>query len=143
MEDQKIAAGALFVSAETQRILLQLRASTKSSHNNEWSLFGGMAKNGETPSETMLRECEEELGELPEINKIYPFDIYESKDKSFRYYTFVVILDDEFKPTINKESLGYGWFDFGVWPKPMHYGARNSLGTKKAEALIDIILGQH
>jgi len=142
-EQQKIAAGALFVSASTQRVLLQLRASYKSSHRNEWSLFGGMSKESETPSEAMLRECSEEVGELPAINKIYPFDIYESRDQNFRYYTFIVIVEDEFKPTINDESLGYGWFDFGTWPKPMHIGARNSLCSKKAKALLDIIVSQH
>lgn len=142
-KDQKIAAGALFVSSTTQRSLLQLRASFKSSHRNEWSLFGGMSKPDETPKETLLRECEEEMGKLPEINKIYPFDIYESRDKQFRYYTFICIIEDEFLPVINSESLGYGWFDFGLWPKPMHIGARNTLCSNKANSLLDIIISQH
>ena len=142
-KQQNIAAGALFVSASTKRVLLQLRASYKSTHRNEWSLFGGMAKPDETPSEAMLRECSEEVGELPSINKIYPFDIYESRDKNFRYYTFIIIVEDEFQPTINDESIGYGWFDFGIWPKPMHIGARNSLCTNKKQALLEIIISQH
>ena len=141
--EQKTAAGALFISSDTQRVLLQLRASYKSSHRNEWSLFGGMAKENETPSEAMLRECEEEMGVMPEISKIYPFDIYESRDKNFRYYTFVCVIEKEFLPIINDESLGYTWIDFGIWPKPMHIGARNTLCSKKAQALLDIIIGQH
>ncbi len=142
-ESQQLAAGALFLTSDTKRVLLQLRASPKSSHRNEWSLFGGLAKNEETPSEAMIRECTEEMGMFPEITKIYPFDIYESRDKGFRYYTFIVVVDEEFQPTINHESLGYGWFDFGTWPKPMHIGARNSLCGKKAKALLDIIVSQH
>ena len=142
-DEQKTAAGALFLTSDTNRVLLQLRASYKSSHRNEWSLFGGMAKENETPSEAMRRECTEEMGMFPEATKIYPFDIYESRDKNFRYYTFIVIVDKEFQPTINDESLGYGWFDFGVWPKPMHIGARNSLCGNKAKALLDIIISQH
>jgi 8-oxo-dGTP pyrophosphatase MutT (NUDIX family) len=119
-DTQQIAAGALFLTSDTNRVLLQLRASWKSSHRNEWSLFGGLAKGDETPSEAMRRECTEEMGMFPEVTKIYPFDIYESRDKGFRYYTFIVVVDKEFQPTINDESLGYGWFDFGIWPKPQH-----------------------
>ncbi len=143
MDEQKIAAGALFISSTTQRVLLQLRASYKSSHRDEWSLFGGMAKEGETPKEALFRECSEEMGEMPEVDKIYPFDIYESKDKQFRYYTFICIVESEFLPVINEESLGYSWVDFGYWPKPMHIGARNTLCSKKAQALLEIIIGQH
>jgi len=143
MSTQQVAAGALFLTADTNRVLLQLRASWKSSHRNEWSLFGGMAKENETPSEAMRRECSEEMGMFPEVTKIYPFDIYESRDKNFRYYTFIVIVEKEFQPTINDESLGYGWFDFGTWPKPMHIGARNSLCGNKSKALLDIIVSQH
>ena len=142
-DEQKTAAGALFLTSDTNRVLLQLRASYKSSHRNEWSLFGGMADENESPSEAMRRECTEEMGMFPEVTKIYPFDIYESRDKNFRYYTFIVIVDKEFQPTINNESLGYGWFDFGIWPKPMHIGARNSLCGNKSKALLDIIVGQH
>ena len=143
VDSQQIAAGALFLTSDTNRVLLQLRASWKSSHRNEWSLFGGLSKGDETPSEAMRRECTEELGMFPEVTKIYPFDIYESRDKGFRYYTFIVVVDKEFQPTINHESLGYGWFDFGTWPKPMHIGARNSLCGKKSTALLDIIVSQH
>ena len=142
-DEQKIAAGALFISSSTHRVLLQMRASWKSSHRSEWSLFGGMSKDGETPSDAFIRECTEEMGMFPETSKIYPFDIYESRDKNFRYYTFICIVEEEFQVTINDESLGYGWFDFGVWPKPMHIGARNSLCSKKSQALLDIIISQH
>ena len=140
--EQQIAAGALFLTSDTNRVLLQLRASWKSSHRNEWSLFGGLAKNDETPSEAMRRECTEEMGMFPEVTKIYPFDIYESKDKGFRYYTFIVIVDKEFQPTINRESAGYAWVNIGVWPKPLHQGAYNTLmrngGTEKLEKILDI-----
>ena len=142
-DEQKIAAGALFVTSSTNRVLLQMRASYKSTHRSEWSLFGGMANDGETPSDTFKRECTEEMGMFPEVSKTYPFDIYESRDKNFRYYTFICVVEEEFQPILNEESLGYGWFDFGTWPKPMHIGARNTLCSNKRKALLDIIVGQH
>ena len=100
-------------------------------------------ENDETPKEALFRECEEEMGFIPDIAKIYPFDIYESRDKEFRYYTFVCIVDEEFIPQLNKEAVGYAWIKLGTWPKPMHVGARNTLCSNKAQALLEIIVGQH
>jgi 8-oxo-dGTP pyrophosphatase MutT (NUDIX family) len=142
MTDLKSGAGALFVSSKTGRVLLNLRAPHKS-HNLTWSLWGGMIEGDETPKECLLRELEEEMGFVPEISKIYPFDIYESKDKNFRYYTFVCIVENEFIPLVNHEAVGYCWTKLGVWPKPMHAGAKNALCTRKAETLLNIILSQH
>lgn len=142
MNQQKSAAGALFISSTTNRVLLSMRAAHKT-HKYEWSLFGGMIDDNETPKEALLRECREEMGFEPVIEKIYPFDIYESRDQQFRYYTFICIVEDEFLPVLNNESIGYLWIELGVWPKPMHSGARNTLCSKKAQALLDIIVGQH
>lgn len=102
-----------------------------------------MIEGKETPKETLLRETREEVGFIPDIDKIYPFDIYESQAKDFRYYTFICVVKDEFVPMINKEAVGYTWVNLGTWPKPMHIGARNTLCSKKALALLEIILEQH
>lgn len=139
---QKTASGALFVSSKTGRVLLNLRAPYKT-HKFEWSLFGGMIDGKETPKEALDRECSEEMGFVPDVTKTYPFDIYESRDKNFRYYTFVCIVEDEFIPVLNAESIGYVWIKMGTWPKPMHSGARNTFCSLKGLALLEIILGQH
>lgn len=138
----KTGAGALFLCANTKRILLNLRAPYKS-HKLTWSLWGGMAEKNETPKDCLLREITEEVGFLPELSKIYPFDIYESKDKMFRYYTFVCIVENEFIPNINKEAVGYCWTKLGIWPKPLHDGVRTTFASKKGESLLEIIGSQH
>jgi len=140
--NQKTAAGALFVSSKTKRVLLNLRAPYKT-HKHEWSLFGGMIDGEETPKEALDRECMEEMGFIPDVTKTYPIDIYESRDKNFRYYTFVCIVEDEFIPVLNEESIGYIWINMGTWPKPMHSGARNTFCSLKGQALLEIILSQH
>ena len=102
-----------------------------------------MSEDNEIPKETLFRELYEEMGAIPDIDRIYPFDIYESKNKKFRYYTFVCIVDSEFTPNINKEAVGYAWTMLGIWPKPMHTGAKNSFCNDKAMEKLIIIIDQH
>lgn len=138
----KIGVGTIFISTKTNRVLLNLRAPHKT-HSMCWSLWGGMMESGEQPKDALLRELTEEMGFVPEIEKIYPFDIYQSKDGHFKYYSFVCIVVDEFVPELNHESCGYCWINLGDWPKPMHQGARISFCNTKALDKIRIILSQH
>lgn len=138
----KTGVGTLFVSTKTNRVLLNLRAPHKT-HSMCWSLWGGMVEEGEQPKEALLRELTEEMGFVPDIEKIYPFDVYQSKDKHFKYYSFVSVVVDEFVPELNIESCGYAWIDLGQWPKPMHQGAKISFCSLKAIDKIRIILSQH
>lgn len=138
----KTGVGTIFVSTKTYRVLLNLRAPHKT-HSMCWSLWGGMIEDGEQPKDALLRELSEEMGFVPDIEKIYPFDVYQSKDKHFKYYSFVSIVTDEFVPILNEESCGYCWIDLGEWPKPMHQGARISFCSQKAVEKIRVMLGQH
>jgi len=101
-----------------------------------------MFEEGETTKECLLREIKEEMGSIPRIKKIYPFDIYESNDKKFRYYSFVCIVDDEFIPVLNKESAGYAWLDLGCWPTPMHEGAKITLCNNASLDKLKTIISQ-
>ena len=138
----KLGVGTIFVSVNTKRVLLNLRAQHKT-HSMQWSLWGGMVEPGEQPKDALLRELSEEMGFIPDIEKIYPFDVYQSKDKHFKYYSFVSIVEDEFIPILNAESCGYCWIDLGEWPKPMHQGARISFCNDKALDKIVLMLNQH
>jgi ADP-ribose pyrophosphatase YjhB (NUDIX family) len=141
-DTDKIGVGTVFISTETNRILLNLRAPHKT-HAMEWSLWGGMMESGEQPKEALLRELSEEMGEIPDIEKIYPFDSYQSRDKHFKYYSFVSVVKSEFIPILNHESCGYCWINMPCWPKPMHQGAKISFCNQKAIDKIKIIISQH
>lgn len=117
------ASGCCFLSISTGRIMLQQRSDTVS-HPLTWSFWGGKREKNERPIETLLRECKEEMGELPEIEKVYPIHTFLSNDKKFTYNTFCVTVFDEFIPHTNNESAGYAWVQIGAWPKPLHRGAR-------------------
>lgn len=138
----KIGVGTIFVSTKTNRVLLNLRAPHKT-HSMCWALWGGMMEDGEQPKEALLRELTEEMGFEPDIERIYPFDVYQSKDGHFKYYSFICVVNEEFTPVLNSESCGYCWINLGEWPKPMHQGAKISFCNTKAIDKIKLILNQH
>lgn len=135
------AAGVIFLSIDTGRCLFQLRNSDKR-YNHTWGFWGGIMENNETPYECIIRECNEELGIVPEMQKLNPIDVYQSKDKNFYYYSFVYVVDKEFLPTLNCESAGYAWVNIGQWPKPLHTGAHVTLnvnnGTEKLKTILSV-----
>lgn len=135
------AAGVLFLAKDTGRCLLQLRNSDKR-YKHTWGFFGGMLEDSETPYEAIQRELTEEIGFVPELAKLNPIDVYQSKDKNFYYYSFVAVVESEFHPTLNKESAGYAWVNIGNWPQPLHQGAKQTLihngGTNKLHTILEI-----
>ena len=117
------ASGCCFLALDTGRVMLQQR-SENVSHPLTWSFWGGKKEKRERPMETVLRECREEMGELPAVEKIYPIHTFLSDDKKFTYHTFVITVYEEFIPRTNGESAGYAWVKINAWPKPLHRGAR-------------------
>jgi mutator protein MutT len=135
------AAGACIVAKDTKRILLQQR-SLDSSYPRTWGFWGGKVEPKENVSQGMLREVGEEVGIdiLEYIHKIYPYDQYHSRDSEFSYYTFIVVVENEFIPNINEETGGYAWVNINYLPKPLHPGAKRTLFKKnKLLELKDII----
>jgi 8-oxo-dGTP pyrophosphatase MutT (NUDIX family) len=135
------AAGVLFLAKDTGRCLLQLREADKRQRHT-WGFFGGTLEQGETPYQAIQRELAEEIGLVPEIEKLNPIDVFQSKDRNFYYYSFVAVVDNEFHPVLNNESAGYAWVDIGKWPQPLHQGARATLqrngGTDKLHTIWEI-----
>lgn len=117
------ASGCLFLSMSTGRVMLQQR-SKNVTHSNTWGFFGGKSENAERPIETLYRELEEELGELPNIIKIVPISKFTSSNNRFIYHNFIAIVENEFVPSLNSESSGFAWIEIGSWPKPLHPGAK-------------------
>jgi len=136
------AAGVLFLAKDTGRCLLQLRNSDKR-FKHTWGFFGGIIEKNETPFECLKRELSEEIGFMPQLEKLNPIDIYQSRDKNFIYYSFVAVIEKEFSPKLNGESAGYAWVDIGQWPRPLHQGAKTTLGTNGGTEKLHTILDIH
>lgn len=122
------AAGSIFLSSKTGNILLNFR-STDVSYPNTWSFWGGMVRPSELLFEGLIRELKEEIGFLPKIQSMLPLDVTRSTDGNFDYFTVLTVVDYEFIPKLNRESSGYGWFNIGYWPEPIHPGAKKLLSN--------------
>ena len=135
------AVGTIFLSLNTDRILLGLR-STDSSHPLTWSFFGGKVVEGETLGYALQRELEEELINFPKIIKTIPLDNFVSNDDGFNYASFVSLIVDEFHPILNDEHVGYAWVNIGAWPKPLHAGTKLILHNKNNIRKLNLILNR-
>lgn len=134
----KTAIGAVILSKETQRVFLNLR-SHNCSHPKSWGIPGGMSEKDESLIDTLKRECNEELGLFP-TGQLIPFDVFNSLDGNFVYFTYVILIDKEFCPVLNTESAGYTWTSIGKWPEPLHPGLSKLLTSKSVKLNLKQIL---
>lgn len=132
MENDKtiIASGCFFLAKDTGRVLLAKRSKAKSKYGS-WGAWGGKNENNESNFECLQREILEETGHIPLALRVQPFDIYESDNKLFQYYTYIWVTPHEFTPIINDEHEGFKWVEIGKWPDHMHNGARLTLSIEK------------
>lgn len=114
------AVGVWFYVPSTQRYLYLLRNDPK--HPGTWGLPGGKIEDGETLLQAIIRECKEEMGSMPNYNRLVPLEKFTSADHGFVYHTFFCSVENEFIPTLNDEHTGWAWIASGSWPRPMHPG---------------------
>ena len=141
MQQNIICSGALFYSTSTKRFLLLQRTDFKT--RGMWGLVGGRARYTESAFEGLKREILEEVGETSTFKKIIPLEMFTSNDEKFYFNTFVIAVEKEFIPKLNKEQSGYCWTAFECWPKNLHAGLRNTLNNKaikgKLQTILDLI----
>lgn len=134
------AAGCIFISKETGRILLAHRSSRIEFEPNTWAGWGGKIDPGETPLQAVEREVEEESGFSGDY-KINPIWTFEDPESEFKYYNYIVIVQHEFTPQLNWENDSSKWVEYGEWPEPLHYGIVALLQNKghTIKKIVDLI----
>ena len=141
MSNNIICSGALFYAINTKRFLLLQRTDFKT--RGMWGLVGGRARYTESAFEGLKREIVEEVGKTSTFKKIIPLEMFTSNDQKFYFNTFVIAIENEFIPKLNKEHSGYCWTAFECWPKNLHAGLRNTLNNKaikgKLQTILDLI----
>jgi len=131
-----VCAGALFFARDTGRFLFLHR--TQSKHSRVWGLAGGTAESGETAWQACKREIAEEVGRVL-IEKTVPLETFVSHTNGFVFYTYLCVVKQEFIPMLNQEHDGYAWVSYSAWPRPLHYGLRNTLNKKSNQTKIKTV----
>jgi len=108
-------------------------------HPGSWGLAGGRVEAGETLMTAIVRECQEELGFMPDYVRMIPLEKFTTADLAFEYHTFFSIVDSEFQPCLNHEHTGYAWIDSGTWPRPMHPGLWSTVNFEAVQNKISTI----
>jgi 8-oxo-dGTP pyrophosphatase MutT (NUDIX family) len=139
LTNQIVCSGGLFLAKDTKRFLLLLRTQGKTA--GTWGLVGGRKEPCDlTPFDALKREIEEEIGVVDNIRKTIPLELFTSNDQNFQYNTYVVMVDSEFIPKLNKEHSGYAWCEFDNWPKPLHQGVKTSFANRVVRAKLELLL---
>ena len=115
---QKTAVGTLIKAKTTNRCLFLMRNGK--SFGGQFALVGGKVRSKENGLSALAREIDEELGVIPSIIKIVPMSDFVSEDNKFRYFSMLIVVEDEFVPRLNDESSGYAWVSLRNLPRPMH-----------------------
>ena len=142
MEKNIICSGALFYAVNTKRFLFLQRKDSKT--HGMWGLAGGKNKFQESAFEGLKREIQEEVGSIPTFKKVIPLELFTSNDQKFFFNTYVIVIQEEFLPQLNREHNYYAWCAFECWPKNLHAGLRNTLNNKsikgKLQTILDLIV---
>jgi 8-oxo-dGTP pyrophosphatase MutT (NUDIX family) len=108
-------------------------------HPGAWGLPGGKVESNETLIQAAERECQEELGFVPDYHSLAPVEKFTSADDAFCYHTFFAAVDHEFRPELNREHTGYAWIDAATTPRPMHPGLWNTLNFDVIQNKISLL----
>lgn len=121
----KTGAGAIIKSKNTGRYLLAYRSS-KVQEPHTWGIWGGKIDDNESHLKAIFRELKEEIGiDIESIIK--PKLLYTYKDINFKYYNYLIVVEDEFEPILNYETENFGWFRLKDFPEPLHFGLKELL----------------
>ena len=134
----KQAAGCLFLAADTKRICIAHR-SQQVEQPGTWGTWGGAIDAGEDPALAVKREVREEAG-YDGPSKLVPLMVF-SHPSGFKYYNFLAIVAEEFVPTLDWETQGSDWFEFGQWPQPLHPGLSGLLHDQASMTTIRKYVG--
>jgi 8-oxo-dGTP pyrophosphatase MutT (NUDIX family) len=114
------AAGCLVLAETTGRVLLLCR-----SDRGDWCQPGGHVEEGEEPHEAAVRELDEETGFLAVLTDCVASFVIEGPD--LVYTIFVVLVREEFVPTLNDEHTAWTWAEVDDVGPHLHPGTAEAL----------------
>ena len=107
---KNLGAGFIFIYKE--RILL-----LKKSDKDVWDIPGGRKQRKETYLQAATRETIEEIGVIPNFEKV---GFYFREDKNNKYKIFYAKVVNPFKCFLSDEHEDYDWFPIKKLPQKLH-----------------------
>lgn len=99
-----IGAGIMFLTASGDTLLL--KRSADSDNPGSWCFPGGKQDGDETAEQAAVRECEEEIGFVPDgVRSLWTRRIADGVD----FTTFLQRVPGAFVPTLNGEHTAFMW----------------------------------
>jgi 8-oxo-dGTP pyrophosphatase MutT (NUDIX family) len=127
-----VGAGSIMYAKSTNRFLINYR-SEYVNEPHTYGTIGGKIDDDESPKDAVIREVNEESGYSGEV-KLIPLFVFENNAKTFKYYNYLAIIDEEFDPILDWESEGFEWVTFEelLQITPKHPGLIALLKDKKS-----------
>jgi 8-oxo-dGTP diphosphatase len=127
-------AWAVIHCTTTDTYLLGKRSSAVN-NGGAWNLFGGRVDRGEAPAEALMRELAEEAGlriKPKALRRISTIRHRAADDRELHY--FLLEVERELAPRLNREHSRYGWFKRRRLPSrfnvPTHVAIKRGLLEK-------------
>ena len=116
-------AGLLFLSKNTQRILLILE-------DTKWTVptFNR--------SSTLLEDASVLFSDFSK-GRLVPIELYLSEDRGFEYGTYICLVNEEFLTTAAKTIC---WSNINYLPKQLHTGLKTTLSNQIIKTKIETIM---
>lgn len=120
----KVGAWAIIYCASTDKFLLGKR-SRAVNNSGVWNLFGGRVERGEAPCKALVRELVEEAGiqvKPKHLSKLTRVEASKSQGGGGRdLHYFVLTLEHELVPRLNREHSRYRWFEANCLPVKFNF----------------------
>lgn len=116
----KAGAGCIPFSIITRKFLFVYRSKSVEQPHTWGNIGGAIDGNSGSPKSHAIRELREETRYSGVINKMIPLITF--KSKTFVYYNFIAVIDNEYIPYLNWENEDSKWVEFEDWPRPLHFG---------------------
>jgi 8-oxo-dGTP pyrophosphatase MutT (NUDIX family) len=137
----KAGSGCIVIAKSTGRILIAHRsADVEQPHT--WGGWGGAIDPGLSPIQNALKEIVEEAGFQGEILEKHELYTFKAPTGTFRYFNYLLVVEDEFKPRLNWESQNYKWVKLGVWPQPLHFGLKALFADAPSMSTIKAVIAK-
>ena len=109
MKEDRFYAGGFLYNPKTRSVLLHLRDGNTKFNPNKWAFFGGLQEGDEKPTETFIREVQEELGISLQKDEVIPLRDYLNTVLQTYRYVFYAESDLEISQMTLGEGAGFDW----------------------------------